>query len=220
MSNLPGDVVGGNTASDVGKIPGDVVNLGAQSNAFAEFVRSQEFAAILQEQYRTNWGAPVPVGGIVPFAGTAAPTDWLVCDGTSYARSLYPDLAAILVPGTFGGDTSSFVVPDLRGRTVVGGGNDASAANNDARTLGAKGGDTRMPTHKHTISDPGHKHTSYFPGSSGGGYGVYTFNGSSAPVGVDTSTNGTGITATNDEGSGGSGNMPPFYVLNYIVRAR
>lgn len=249
MSNLPGDVVGGNAASDVGKIPGDVVNVGAQSNAFAEFVRSQEFAAILQEQYRTNWGAPVPVGGIVPFAGTAAPTDWLVCDGTSYARSLYPDLAAVLVPGTFGGDTSSFVVPDLRGRTVVGTGTGSGLS---ARALAATGGaeDAVVVTHDHGgytgYDNPRHTHTMPPGGAHRHALGVrFGADGDSSvrngvreanaaadsAEGVRTTESAHSHTINDTDinhrhtiasaGESGTGkNMPPFYVLNYIVRAR
>lgn len=245
MSNLPGDVVGGNTASDVGKIPGDVVNVGAQSNAFAEFVRSQEFAAILQEQYRTNWGAPVPVGGIVPFAGSAAPTDWLVCDGTSYARSLYPDLAAVLVPGTFGGDTSSFVVPDLRGRTVVGTGTGSGLT---ARALAATGGAENAVAVSHTHTGSGttdgmnrnnpHSHGAddhqilRVYGAAGSQQGMLYesrasrdwvsgfINGHSIHNADINHEHGFSFTTASSGEDGTGKNMQPFYVLNYIVRAR
>lgn len=45
----------------------------------------------------------VPRGAILPFSGFAAPTHWLLCDGTAVSRSTYANLFALLSPskGTF-----------------------------------------------------------------------------------------------------------------------
>lgn len=42
-------------------------------------------------------------GEIVPYTGKTAPTDWLFCDNTTYSRTTYATLFAIIVPvvGTF-----------------------------------------------------------------------------------------------------------------------
>lgn len=61
-----------------------------------------------------------PIGTIVSFMGTAAPEDYLACDGTQYSISQYPALAAFFQAqfgskNHFGGDgTTTFAVPDLR----------------------------------------------------------------------------------------------------------
>ena len=66
-----------------------------------------------------------PVGQIIPFAGPvldtgAIPNGWLLCDGSQFSSSDYPELA-LMVGDTYG--TRSGVLyrlPDLRGRVPVG----------------------------------------------------------------------------------------------------
>jgi prepilin-type N-terminal cleavage/methylation domain-containing protein len=58
----------------------------------------------------------VPSGAILAYSGTTAPYGFLLCDGTNYPDSVSSTLAAIY--GVSG--TSTFTVPDLRGRTIVG----------------------------------------------------------------------------------------------------
>ena len=62
----------------------------------------------------------MPSGTILAWPGTTAPAGFLICDGSVYSTSSYPNLAPIL-GSTFGGDgITTFAVPDLRGRTIVG----------------------------------------------------------------------------------------------------
>lgn len=62
-----------------------------------------------------------PVGMLAPFAGASAPDGWLLCAGQAVSRSTYAALFAV-VSTTYGsGDGSTtFNLPDLRGRTAVG----------------------------------------------------------------------------------------------------
>jgi microcystin-dependent protein len=55
------------------------------------------------------------------FAGSTAPTGWLLCDGTAVSRTTYSDLFAI-TSTTYGvGDGSTtFNLPNLKGRVPVG----------------------------------------------------------------------------------------------------
>lgn len=84
---------------------------------------------------------------------------WLLCDGSSYLQSDYPALFECL--GTkFGGDETSFNVPDLRGRflqmvsadAVVGDMKDAGLPDHEHRAYYVSGwgsgadGETRMHT--------------------------------------------------------------------------
>jgi len=64
-----------------------------------------------------------PIGAVTDYAGAAVPAGWLLCDGTVYPISSYPKLAAVL-GATYGGDGSTtFAVPDCRGRVTAGTGN-------------------------------------------------------------------------------------------------
>lgn len=152
---------------------------------------------------------PVPVGSLQAFAGANAPTGWLLCDGTSYSTSLYPDLFSAL-GYTYGGSGSNFNVPDLRGRMPIGAGNDGTAANNATRTRGDKGGDTRLQQHAHDNYNT--------QNGAGGGWGFQvttsaSYDGSTYPTGFVGIGNVRGVSAGSGE------NMPPFLVTNYIIKA-
>ena len=57
-----------------------------------------------------------PSGTIMPFAGSAAPSGWLLCDGSSQLRSVYKNLFAAIGTNWGPGDTAdSFNLPDFRG---------------------------------------------------------------------------------------------------------
>lgn len=63
----------------------------------------------------------LPVGIILPFTGTTTPSGWLLCYGQAVNRSTYAELFAVL--GTqygSGNGSTTFNVPDLRGRVVAG----------------------------------------------------------------------------------------------------
>lgn len=111
----------------------------------------------------TNWvaGAVPPSGSVIDFAGSAAPTGWLLCDGSAVSRATYAALFAV-VSTTYGaGDGSTtFNLPDCRGRMTVGLGTNTdidALGENDGAALG-----DRRPKHKHTVSEPSagsHSHT-------------------------------------------------------------
>ena len=61
-----------------------------------------------------------PTGMVTPFAGGAAPTGWLLCDGASLLRIDYPALFTAISVTYGSADASHFSVPDLRGRVVAG----------------------------------------------------------------------------------------------------
>lgn len=67
------------------------------------------------------YGSSVPTGVINPFAGSSAPSGWLICDGTAVSRSTYASLFAILGTTYGSGDGSTtFNIPDLRSRIPLG----------------------------------------------------------------------------------------------------
>jgi microcystin-dependent protein len=62
-----------------------------------------------------------PLGAIIDYAGSSAPTDWLVCDGSAISRTSFSALFAI-IGTTYGvGDNSTtFNIPNLKGRVSAG----------------------------------------------------------------------------------------------------
>lgn len=91
-----------------------------------------------------SWATPVPSGAIVAYGGAAAPTGWLLCDGSAVSRTTYADLFSAIGETYGAGDgMTTFNVPDMRGRVSVGAGTGAGLT---ARTLGDTGG---AETHDH-----------------------------------------------------------------------
>jgi microcystin-dependent protein len=76
-----------------------------------------------------------PVGVTLPYAGSSAPTGYLLCDGASVSRSTYSALFGV-VGTTYGSvDGSTFNVPNLKDKVPVG-----KNATGTFSTLGATGG--------------------------------------------------------------------------------
>lgn len=79
-----------------------------------------------------------PVGEIIPFMGTDAPKNYLVCDGSEHNIIDYPELAghfatAFGESNHFGGDgVTTFAVPDLRGEFLRGTGEAGRATGSGA----------------------------------------------------------------------------------------
>lgn len=66
----------------------------------------------------------IPVGTILPFAGTVIPTGYLLCDGSEILSSKYPQLFSVIgytyqASSTLIG-ANTFALPDLRGRFALG----------------------------------------------------------------------------------------------------
>jgi microcystin-dependent protein len=148
----------------------------------------------------------MPAGVIMAYAGTTAPLGFLFCDGSAVSRTGYASLYTA-ISGTFGiGDGSTtFNLPDLRGRTIIGLGTNASVnalALSDGVAVA-----NRRPQHRHTP----HFHTFGYNSAA-------LANGSNQP---GTSNPGTAqVTSTVDGGSGVSTDSldaPAFLVTNYII---
>lgn len=110
----------------------------------------------------TDFGAysPLAIGSVVAYSGSnaAIPTGWIECNGQAVSRTTYSDLndlyAAAGYPYGDGDTTTTFNVPDLRGRSAVGVGTGTGLT---ARTLGQQFG---AETHSLTLTEmPRHNHT-------------------------------------------------------------
>ena len=175
----------------------------------------------------------VPVGSMQAFAGSSAPTGWLLCNGTTASRTTYSNLYSV-IGTTYGvGDGSTtFGLPDMRGRVPMGAGtgNQLNASGSGvitggtamtARTAGAFGGEethlltsAEMPSHTHTQN--AHSHLLY-SGPAGGVHAYISQNGNNGALYGPTES----VTATNQNTGGGGRHavVTPFVVLNYIIKA-
>ena len=85
----------------------------------------------------------LPAGMVAPYAGSTAPTGWLLCDGTAVSRSTYAALFAAIGTTYGSGDGSTtFNVPDTRGIFISGVGSQTITVGPDTvtynRTIGTK----------------------------------------------------------------------------------
>ena len=165
-----------------------------------------------------NISGLLPPGVIVPYGVSAAPTGFLLCDGTAVSRTTYSALFAV-VSSLYGdgNGSSTFNVPDLRGRFIAGW--DAGAGSNVlTSTAGASGtmivGASIANTggiQAVTLSVgeiPAHSHTFTQFGSNAGG------NEGGGPLWQYTSTSDTSDTG----GGGAHSNIPPSMILNFIIK--
>ena len=166
----------------------------------------------------------VPAGIIMPFAGTTAPTGYLLCFGQLISRTTYSGLFAAIGTTYGSGDGSTtFNLPDLRGRTIAGqddmGGTSANRLTTpiNGDTLGAAGGSeshtlttNEMPSHTHTGNVA--LRTNWEGGYStrspvGTGNARYDNTGSNPPLSID-----------NTGGGAAHNNVQPTIILNYIIK--
>lgn len=155
-------------------------------------------------------GTNVPTGSVFPYAGTSAPTGYLLCFGQAVSRTTYSALFAVISTTYGAGDGSTtFNLPDLRGRTVAGkddmGGSSANRLTGlsggvDGDILGAAGGSQshvlttgELATHSHTASLSG--------GSGSGTFNINTTNGATGNADYLAITGGSAPTATLTRGT-------------------
>lgn len=171
----------------------------------------------------TNGELAFPTGSMFPFAGASAPAStvggvaaYLLCDGAAVSRTTFAALFAVL-GSTYGAGNGSttFNVPDLRGRVPIGAGTGAQNGGSGTgaisggtaltnRVRGAFAGDERLETHNHVIQRN---------------------NQAASAQGTDTSAvyqlvadTGATYSSTQATGAGTGANMPPFIVTNYLIK--
>jgi microcystin-dependent protein len=161
-------------------------------------------------------GGSFSAGMLVPYAGAAAPTGWLLCFGQQISRTTYADLfTAIGTAYGIGDGVTTFNIPDLRGRVIAGkddmGATSADRLTNqtgglDGDVLGATGG---AETHTLTTAElPAHTHS--VP-SGGSGSSNYALGGSSGSFSASQTTGSTGNGDAHN-------NIQPTIILNYIIK--
>ena len=167
-------------------------------------------------------------GMVMPFAGTSAPTGWLLPFGQAVSRSTYSDLFSAIGTTYGAGDGSStFALPDFRGRVLAGqddmGGSSANRLTDQSGglngdTLGDTGG---LETHtlttaqlaSHTHDGQGSLRGPNLRTGSGSVSGITATEGGSG----NTNMNISGTTAATGSGSAHN-NVQPTIIVNYIIK--
>ncbi|HEY9000098.1 MAG TPA: tail fiber protein [Mucilaginibacter sp.] len=118
------------------------------------------------------------IGEIRAFAGTFAPLNWQLCQGQTLSISAYTTLFAIIGTIYGGNGQTTFQLPNLQSRVVIGTGQGIGLPNYDAgQTLGEEGHTlniNEMPSHNHTVTSQ----TDNTPSSA-----TFTLNGINATGG-------------------------------------
>jgi microcystin-dependent protein len=154
-------------------------------------------------------GGIVPTGSIIMTGSVSAPSGFLLCDGSSYLITSYPNLAAALYDSStssyaYGSiDASHFNVPDFRGifprGTDSGAGNDPDSSSRTAANTGGNTGDNVGSTQTSAIQNHTHYRNSAssneFPLLPGGSLG-YTSGSTQAPTISTTGQMASGTTST------------------------
>jgi len=179
----------------------------------------------------------VPVGVVVPFAGSTSPAGWELCYGQAVSRTTYAGLFTTIGTTYGSGDGSTtFNVPDLRGRVSAGkddmGGTAASRLTSTvltaSNTLGATGGtqthtmtSAEMPSHTHTQDAHSHAVQRSNSAATSVGADASALYRAQANTGSPTYFDTQNATATNQNTGGGGAhlNTQPTIVLNYIIKA-
>lgn len=161
----------------------------------------------------------VPAGVIFPYGAAAAPTGFLLCDGTSYLRATYAALFAIIGSSYGSVDGTHFNVPDLRGRvpigvgTGTGGGAAGSGAptGGSALTVVANGGWKGEETHTLTTPEiPAHTHPVASSANAENPGAVFV---------ITPSTSGTQNVITGSTGGDGAhNNIQPVMGVSFIIK--
>lgn len=189
--------------------------------------------------------ALVPTGSILPFAGSAAPTGYFLCNGQAVNRTTYAALFTVIGTAYGAGDgTTTFNVPNLLGRVPVG--RDGSDTAFD--TLGEVGGAKTVTLTAAQSGMPAHTHPDtfavaaafaagglHFPvgvaGSSWTWVSVSSGLGNTAASTIPNNTvqdttgshthvlNGAVSNATAVGASASHENLPPYQVVNFIIKA-
>ena len=156
------------------------------------------------------------LGEIRIFGFPFAPRGWATCDGQILPIAQNQALFALLGTNYGGNGTTTFALPDLRGRTPIEFGRSSGTS---AYSIGQSGGqetstliEAEIPAHTHTVNASSATATEIAP--SGGVW--------AAPAGltVYSGTGGAQMAPNALSATGGSQphfNMQPFLTLNFCI---
>ncbi|MEM1328870.1 MAG: tail fiber protein [Bacteroidota bacterium] len=154
----------------------------------------------------------VPIGTIIMWPSEIPPAGWIPCNGQPFVRSTYPELFDIL--GDTGDGTAN--VPNFRGRFPLGLGQSQTQFSTNHAIKSTGGFEkhqldiTEMPPHTHDVI------VTFDEGQENGSNNRY----SDLRGGDDESKTYTSNSAGGSNGTTvAHNNMPPFYTINFIIKA-
>ena len=140
--------------------------------------------------------------------GEDLPNQTIICNGAAISRTTYVDLFEIIGTSYGAGDGSStFNVPDLRGRFPLGADNMGGSSGNrvtlaQADTVGDSGGsESSVASHQHNLR-------------SSSDYSIFGF-----AAGGSFNPGGPSVEGNTDSAGTSSGNIPPFQTMSYLIQA-
>lgn len=206
---------------------------GGSFETLAPRVKVGAVARAHHAQYAVSSNNGVAHGTIVAYGATTAPEGWLLCDGSAVSRATYATLFSAIGTSFGAGDgTSTFNLPDFRGRFLRGWANGQSidpdragrTANNNGNS-GDKIGSlqsTAIWGHNHVESGNGHRHGLSRGGNCGSGcvdgtifqvgttHTEYTTYSSIVLADPSATTFGTPVSS--------SESRPPNVNVNYVIK--
>lgn len=241
------------TPNAVPSAPNDAaVNSSVSNNPWVELARISVTAALSSVtnakitdtrsfvQLSTNVQAAhlMPIGTMLDYAGTTAPSGFLLCYGQTISRTTYKDLFGII--GTIygsGDGSTTFNLPDCRGRVSAGkdnmGGTSANRLTNPtSSTTGGIDGDGLANTggsETHSITEPQlpaltGNHAAMVP-SAHGSYrsgivsaGGQNYGSASYPAAAGTNSTTTWSWTISFGGNTPHNNVQPTIIFNKIIK--
>lgn len=159
------------------------------------------------------FGGNNPIGSVSLWNMSTPPIGYLICDGTTYSKSQYPDLYDAL-GSDYQISAEQFKVPDFRGLVPIGAGTHQDTnSKSKTFTLGAEYGEYE---HTQTIEElVNHRHNSRVQWANSPGNGVISTSTNNTYLQVDAQANNDGLT-----GGGQPFNvMQPSLAVNFIIKA-
>lgn len=184
--------------------------------------------AIESLKIRTNYNAYYTLPHVGDYKFSARTTNfhgWLKCDGSALQIEDYPELYEVIGTSFGHNGAGTFRVPNVRGRVPAAVGTSTAGNHILGETIGAETHTlivNEMPSHNHTITDPGHFHTGDTYRSGTQDVTNIAPNANAADEGVlnDGTVDSafTGITINNNGGGQPHNNMQPtIYVGSLFI---